>query len=127
MDAALPPFAELLKLRAERAGDRLRFVMPFHDDVMGRPGFLHGGAIAALLEFAAYGQLREEIGGDAVTIKPITVTTDYMRGGRDHDTYADAIVERLGRRIANVDAFAWQDSRDTPIASARMNVLIERD
>ena len=28
--------------------------MPFDEDVVGRPGFLHGGAIAGLLEFAAF-------------------------------------------------------------------------
>ena len=28
--------------------------MPFHEDVVGRPGYLHGGAIAGLLEFAAF-------------------------------------------------------------------------
>ena len=45
----------LLDLRVEdRRRRRAVFVMPFHDDVVGRPGFLHGGAIAGLLEFAAF-------------------------------------------------------------------------
>ncbi len=60
-------------------------------------------------------------------IKPVTVTVDYMRGGRPRETHAEAVIERLGRRLANIDAFAWQDDRDTPIASARMNVLLERE
>ena len=34
----LPPYAQLLKLRTEQQGDGLRFVMPFHEDVVGRPG-----------------------------------------------------------------------------------------
>ena len=122
----LPPYAELLQLRAEDHDGALRFVMPFHDDVVGRPGFLHGGAIAGLLEFAAFTALSRALGDGAVTKKPITVTVDYMRGGTPRDTFAEATVERLGKRVANVEAFAWQGERDKPIASARINFLLER-
>src|SRR5262245_22356542 len=100
--------------------------MPFHDDVVGRPGFLHGGAIAGLLEFAAFTALRRALGDDQVIRKPITVTVDYMRGGTQRDTFAEAIVERLGKRIANVEAFAWQGEPGRPIASARINFLLDR-
>jgi len=121
----LPPYASLLKLRTEQHGDQLRFVMPFHEDVVGRPGFLHGGAIAGLLEFAAFTALSRAI-GDEVTKKPITITVDYMRGGIPRDTFAEAIIERLGKRMANVEAYAWQAERDKPIASARINFLLDR-
>jgi len=121
----LPPYARLLNLRAEQHDGVLRLVMPFHDDVVGRPGFLHGGAIAGLLEFAAFTALEHALGDRRVVKKPITVTVDYMRGGVGRDTYAQAIVERLGKRIANVEAFAWQADRDKPIASARINFLLD--
>jgi uncharacterized protein (TIGR00369 family) len=107
-------------------GEVPHYVMPFHPDVVGRPGFLHGGAIAGLLEFAAFTALAREIGDRKVTMKPITVTVDYMRGGIETDTYADAIIERLGNRIANVESFAWQSDRARPIASARINFLLDR-
>jgi uncharacterized protein (TIGR00369 family) len=100
--------------------------MPFHDDVIGRPGFLHGGAIAGLLEFAAFTALAREIGESNVRMKPITVTVDYMRGGISGDTFAEAIIERLGKRMANVEAFAWQQDRAKPIAAARINFLLDR-
>ena len=122
----LPPFAQLLQLRVEEDDDAPLFVMPFHDDVVGRPGYLHGGAIAGLLEFAAFTGLARAIGDPAVVMKPITVTIDYMRGGTARDTFAAAIVERLGSRIANVEAFAWQKDRAKPIASARVNFLLDR-
>lgn len=123
---SLPPYAQLLKLRTEIRGDALRFIMPFEDDVVGRPGFLHGGAIAGLLEFAAFTALSRALGDEKVTMKPITVTVDYMRGGTPRDTYAEALIERLGKRMANVEAFAWQGARDKPIASARINFLLDR-
>jgi uncharacterized protein (TIGR00369 family) len=125
----LPPYAELLGLRTERTGDGARlWIMPFREEVVGRPGFLHGGAIAGLLEFAALGTLYDALGvRDEVVVKPINVTVDFMRGGTDHDTYAAATITRLGNRIANVEAHAWQLDRSKPIAAAQMNVLLKRD
>ena len=122
----LPPYAQLLKLRIEDGDHGPMVVMPFDEDVVGRPGFLHGGAIAGLLEFAAFTTLGRELRDERVGMKPITVTVDYMRGGTDRDTFATATVERLGARIANVEAFAWQKDRSSPIASARINVLLKR-
>ena len=122
----LPPYAELLKLRTETHDGVMRFVMPFHDDVIGRPGFLHGGAIAGLLEFAAFTALDHALADEPVTMKPVTVTVDYMRGGTQQDTCAEAVIERLGKRMANVEAFAWQGEPGRPIASARINFLLER-
>ncbi len=124
----LPPYAKLLGLTAiDRDGVSI-FVMPFHADVVGRPGFLHGGAIAGLLEFAAFEGLRAAIDDPAVPMKPVTVTVDYMRGGTEGlgDTFATAIIERLGKRIANVEAVAWQADRTKPIATAQINFLLER-
>jgi acyl-coenzyme A thioesterase PaaI-like protein len=121
----LPPYGRLLQLRTEVRDDgSLLFVMPFHQDVVGRPGYLHGGAIAGLLEFAAYGELSRALEGRGVAPKPISVTVDYLLGGKDRDTFASATIERLGARIANVEAFAWQKDRKTPIASCRINFLL---
>ena len=122
----LPPYAELLKLRVDGDPADPHFVMPFHEDVVGRPGYLHGGAIAGLLEFAAFTALTLAIGDEAVVKTPVTVTVDYMRGGTPGDTYAEAVISRLGNRMANVEAFAWQSERSKPIASARINFLLER-
>lgn len=122
----LPPYAQLLRLRIEDSGEDCRLVMPFHEDVVGRPGYLHGGAIAGLLEFAAFTRLARAIGDPAVVMKPITVSIDYMRGGVDRDTFATAVVQRLGSRIANVEALAWQVDQSSPIAAARVNFLLDR-
>jgi uncharacterized protein (TIGR00369 family) len=115
-----------LKLRIDEGEQGPLLVMPFDADVVGRPGFLHGGAIAGLLEFAAFTTLWRELDDDEVVVKPITVTVDYMRGGTEHETYAAAVIERLGARIANVEAFAWQTDRSAPIATGRLNFLLER-
>jgi uncharacterized protein (TIGR00369 family) len=125
----LPPYADLLGATVERAEDGTPvLLMPFADAVTGRPGFLQGGAISGLLEVAAIAALQhalEDEGGGR--IKPINVTIDFMRGGRDRPTRAAGTITRLGTRVANVEAFAWQDDRAKPIAAARMNYLIVRD
>lgn len=125
----LPPYAALLKLttEADPGGGAPLFIMPGDDAVLGRPGFLHGGAIGGLCEFAAVGSLRAALGDDDVVMKPITVTVDYLRGGKLEPTRARAEIVRLGRRIANVEVRAWQEDESRPIALARMNFLLERD
>ena len=128
MTKPLPPYAQLLGLTAERDGDGAPvLVMPFGNHVLGRPGFLHGGAISGLMEMAAivalYDALAGEGGGE---VKPVNVTVDFMRGGRDKPTRSRGIVTRLGTRVANVEATAWQDDPTKPIAAARMNYLIVR-
>lgn len=128
MSDALPPYARLLGLSVERddAGAPV-LVMPFGDTMMGRPGFLHGGAIAGLLEVAAIAGLRHALAAQGGgTVKPITITIDYQRGGRDRPTRAAATITRLGARIANVEARAWQDDPARPIATARVNFRVER-
>jgi uncharacterized protein (TIGR00369 family) len=124
----LPPYAQLLGLSAASRDGAPVFVMPFRQAVVGRPGYLHGGAIAGLLEFAAFEGLRAAIGDSTVTMKPVTVTIDYLRGASESrgDTFAEAIIERLGNRIANVEAVAWQTDRSKPIAAAQINFLLER-
>ncbi|MEO8618807.1 MAG: PaaI family thioesterase [Sphingomicrobium sp.] len=125
----MPPYGTLLGLTVDRTiGDAPRFAMPFHEDVVGRPGYLHGGAIAGLLEFAAFTTLSDAIGDDTVVMKPVTVTVDYLRGAGESrgDTHAEAIIERLGNRIANVDVIAWQTDRERPVATARINFLLDR-
>lgn len=124
--AGLPPYAKLLNIVIDDEGEELLLKMPFGDDVVGWPGQLHGGAIAGLLEIAAFSTLARELGDPAVVMKPVTVTVDYMRPGGDRDTFAAAQVQRLGTNIANVEVLAWQQRREQPVASARLNFLLER-
>ncbi len=121
----LPPYAALLGLYEAEAADTV-LVMPFGDDVLGRPGFLHGGAIGGLLEMVAIVTLHRALDDDAVTIKPVNLSIDYLRGGRDADTRASASIRRLGTRVAHVEAVAWQEDIDRPIAIAHQTFLLRR-
>ncbi len=122
------PYAALMGFIEERDADgRLILVMDFAEDKTGRPGFLHGGAIAGLLESAGFAGLADAIGENpAPRLKPINATVTYMRGGIEKRTYAAAKIDRLGRRVANIEVSAWQDDPGKPIAMAQMNILIDR-
>lgn len=129
MILTLPPYARSLGIEPSRdEHGRLLLSLPFGVHLQGRPGYLHGGAIAGLLEIAAIATLQDRLADDdRPRIKPINVTTSFMRGGQSQTTYAVAVVSRLGKRIANVESFAWQDDEAKPIATARMNLLLARD
>lgn len=118
----LPPYAAMLGLRREGTV----FTMPFDVSLIGSPGRLHGGAVAGLMEIAANIAVREALEGAPAQVKPVNVTVDYLREGATEDTSAEAIIQRMGRRVANVRVEAWQGSRSRLIAAARMNLLIVR-
>ncbi len=121
------PYSDLLGLTEEPGETAPTLVMEFGTHLLGRPGFLHGGAIGGLLEMAAVAALKQALAEEeSARFKPINLTVDYMRGGRDKPTRARGRVTRLGNRVANVEATAWQDDPARPIASARMNYLIVR-
>jgi uncharacterized protein (TIGR00369 family) len=124
---SLPPYADTLGISIVDGpdGERL-YRMPFGDTVLGRPGFLHGGAISGLLELAAMGTVIRALADEAATVKPVNMSVSFMRGGGEHDTFASAVITRLGARVANVEARAWQNDRTKPIASAQLNLLIRR-
>ncbi len=125
------PYAQMMGMAVSRDPDGVLVLsMEYGDHVMGRPGFAHGGAIAGLLEAAGFAVLTDALTTSAPDepapiLKPVTVTVTYFRGGVEKTTYATAKIERLGRRVANVEAMAWQDDRDKPIAMAQMNIILD--
>ena len=121
------PYAQLLDLRFEQDDSEVKLIMPFAIGLVGSPGRFHGGALAGLLEIAGVAAVIVAQ-PDALRmprIRPVTVTVDFMREGTPIDTFAAAEVTRLGRRIVNVSARAWQYDRSRPIAAANLNFLLD--
>jgi uncharacterized protein (TIGR00369 family) len=127
---ALPPYAEALGIVLETDTERGPVLhLDFSERIQGRPGFLHGGALSGLMEMAAIAALRFELArrGEATKLKPVNVQVEFMRGGRNKRTYARGEVTRVGRRVALVNASAWQDDPTKPIALAQMKVLLSAE
>lgn len=119
------PYAGFLGVRAELKGDELTLVMPYSDHLIGNPMLpaLHGGVVGALMELTALTQLAIASKSDKFP-KTIDIGVDYLRSGRPIDTYARARVIKIGRRIANVQAEAWQRERSAPIAYMHGHFLL---
>ncbi|KAK0330992.1 hypothetical protein LTR94_030639 [Friedmanniomyces endolithicus] len=120
------PYARFLNLKIIVSGDEVTIIMPFADRLIGNPMLpaLHGGSTAALLELAAMAQVALSM-PSLRQPRPINVTVAYLRTGRAADVFARAQIKRAGRRIAHVQAEAWQETRQAPIASLTAHFLLD--
>ena len=119
------PYAQFLDLSFRERDGQLIGCMKFHERLVGNPMLraLHGGALGALLEFAAQFELLYRA-QTTVLPKTITFTIDYLRTSRAQDTWVQAKIVRQGRRVATVHAWAWQDDEETPIVQATVKQLV---
>ncbi|WP_333612556.1 PaaI family thioesterase [Brevundimonas bullata] len=122
------PYARFLGLKTQLNGDDLTVVMPFADHLIGNPMLpaLHGGSTAALLEMTAVAQVSLSYPRLRLP-RPINVTVAYLRSGRPSDVFAQARINKAGRRVAHVTAEAWQQGRDQPIAALTAHFLLSGD
>jgi len=121
------PYAELIGAHHNRATGEPIVSVSWQQEIQGRPGFIHGGVIAGLLEMACYEALALEFRENGMPkVKPINIAVDYLRGGLMTETHAVAHIVRIGKRVANASAVCWQDDRSKPIATARMHILLDR-
>lgn len=119
------PYANFLGVRAELKGDELTLILPYSEHLVGNPLLpaLHGGVVGALMELTAITQLAIASKSDKFA-KTIDIGVDFLRSGKPVDTYARARVVKIGRRIANVQAEAWQNERSQPIAAMHGHFLV---
>ena len=98
------------------ADGRERLLLPFSQHLVGRPGFLHGGAIAGLLSLTCDQAIaRESSHADGAAVHCATSTFQFLRAAGEKDVRAAGNVQ-LGRLISTVQAVAWQEMESKPIA-----------
>jgi uncharacterized protein (TIGR00369 family) len=124
--AAIPYVHTTLGLTASLREGELLIKMAGREQLIGNPMLpaLHGGTVGAMLESTAILTLLRESETTGVP-KTITLTIDYLRSARVVDTWACATITRQGRRVANVQARAWQDDERKPIAVAHAHFLLQ--
>ena len=122
------PYVRFLGMQVELAGDEMTAVLPFAQHLIGNPTIpaLHGGVIGAFLEMTALAQLAIAQPARRVP-KTIDITIEYLRPARAQPTYARAILRKVGRRVANVQVEAWQESRAQPVAGLTGHFLLRAD
>ncbi len=119
------PYARFLGISASAEGGVLTARLANSEKLIGNPALpaIHGGVVGAFLETTAILQLLWTL--ESIRIpKTITITFDYLRSAGPLDTFARAEVTKLGSRVANVRAYAWQADVAKPVASANANFLI---
>jgi uncharacterized protein (TIGR00369 family) len=119
------PYARFIGMSVEVEGEGLVAKMAVLERNVGNAALpaLHGGTIAALLESVSIFELIWRV-ETARLPKTINLTIDYLRSGKPALTFARAEITRHGRRVANVDAVAWQDDPADPIARAFAHFLL---
>lgn len=119
------PYFSYLGLRLENRDGNLICVLPEDKKFIGNPTLpaLHGGVVGAFLESTALVHL---FATQEVTRLPkiINITVEYLRSGKPIETYAEAVITKPGRRVANMRIEAWQGNRKKPIAAAHANFLV---
>ncbi|MHA7871095.1 MAG: PaaI family thioesterase [Hyphococcus sp.] len=116
--------ASWLGFDAEIIDGAALYHLAFQEEHIGNPAIraLHGGVVAAFLEFAAQCELLRELGGG--DIRTVNTDVSYIASTRAQNMAGAASVLRTGRRIAFVEATAWQESRERPVAKGTFRIRI---
>jgi uncharacterized protein (TIGR00369 family) len=122
---AARPYARFLGMRAMVEGEAARVVLPFAPHLVGNPLIpaLHGGVVGGFLELAALAHLAATA-PDGHMPRTVDITIDYLRPAKAATTYARADVIKRGRRVANIQVTAWQESRTSPVATLRGHFVL---
>jgi acyl-coenzyme A thioesterase PaaI-like protein len=121
----LIPYSNFIGVEAKIEGADVLYRMDRRPSNIGNPSLpaSHGGVIGGFLELSAAIEILYTLDVNEVP-KVVDFSLDYLRPGRYKTMYANCTVLRQGRKLVNVSATAWQDSSDTPIATARCHFLI---
>jgi len=90
--------------------DYCRMRLPFRDELLHAAGFVHGGAIASLLDHVMVPAVGAVLGANAV-YSTVDMHVQYIRGivggDRAEDAVAEGWVSRRGRRSVFCEAEAY--------------------
>ena len=120
------PVSPITKWLGFEATDRDNvFRLRFAEHHIGNPFIraLHGGVVASMIELSAefaVGRAAEAAG----LIELVSSAVDYIRVTKDADLLARVDTVRVGRRLAFVDVWCWQDAEDVPIARGSCTLRI---
>jgi acyl-coenzyme A thioesterase PaaI-like protein len=100
---------------------------------IGREGVMHGGAVASLLEAAAFAAVgkalaeRASEGGEPMGWQLVSTTVDYLRPGLAVTSFAQARFDKLAGRSASLAVEAWNSDRSKPVATAEMTFIFKKN
>ena len=70
-------------------------LLPFSPALLGRPGFLHGGAIGGLLSLACDDAMERQLRVSGLGFQPLSTSLQFLRGGRERAVHAAARLQAM--------------------------------
>lgn len=123
---AKSPMANWLQLQQNNGdgdGDG-EYTARFAEHHIGNPVIrsLHGGFVGSLIEATAELELVRRLRDHDIEL--VSSSIDYLRVTRDDDLHAHVRIVRIARRLAFVDVWCWQDTKDMPVARGSCTLRI---
>ncbi len=123
------PFNQLLRMRVVslESGHAVMEV-PFRPDLIGDPyrPSIHGGVVSTLIDAtggaAAFTRIET-----VDRISTVDMRVDYLRPGAEDRLVAEAVVQRMGNRVAAVQVVVHQGDPAEPIALGRCVYNVRRN
>ena len=123
--SALNPIDQWLGItRIESSAGTIHHMAPSAEH-LGNPAIkaLHGGVVTIFLERVAEIELTE-LRHSPTIAKIINTNIDFLRSAKLRDLYGTAEIAKLGRRLAVINVFAWQEDADSPVAKAAISLAL---
>jgi uncharacterized protein (TIGR00369 family) len=120
------PLANLtdLALAREVEPGRVLVVRPYAGDGSLRPGgVIAGPNLMAIADTAAYALVLAHVGEQLMAVTS-SLTMNFLRGAKPGDIHAEALMLRLGRRIAVCDVRIWTESPERLAAQATVTYAL---
>lgn len=113
-----------LALAREVAPGRVLVVRPYAGDASLRPGgVIAGPNLMAIADAAAYALILAHVGDQLMAVTS-SLTMNFLRGARPGDLHAEALMLRLGRRIAVCDVRIWTETPERLAAQATVTYAL---
>lgn len=102
---------------------RVRIALDPGPDMLRPGGIVSGPTQMGLADRAAYAVILAYIGPVAMAVTS-NLNMSFLRAVPVQRIFADAVLLKLGRRLATVDVRLWQDDEARPVAQATVTYAI---
>jgi uncharacterized protein (TIGR00369 family) len=122
------PFNRLLGIHVDfMEKGKAVFSLPFREDLIGDPRrpAIHGGVISTLMDAVGGAAVWSEL-EEADLVSTVDLLVDYLQPGGQSKLIAEAVVIRIGNRVAVTQITVFQEGLKDPIASGRAVYNISR-
>ena len=105
------------------APGRVSVVTPYREGLLRPGGVISGPNLMSLADTAAYALVLAHVGDQLMAVTS-QLNMSFLRGAQPGDLHADAVMLRLGRRLAVCDVRIWTEAPERLAAQANVTYAI---